>query len=182
MSVGQWTFLDILFAVIILASTTMAAIKGLVREIVGFVALIAGFVLAALYYRVTSYWFRDLLKTDTLADLMGFLIIFFGCIALGILISFLINKFVKAASLQWMDRLLGALFGFLRGWLIASIIVLALVAFPVKDQLVARSVTAPYLLAGAKAAIMVVPAELKAKFNEEYKKVLDTLNQSRSPA
>jgi membrane protein required for colicin V production len=110
------------------------------------------------------------------------MVIFVGCIVLGAIIAFLFNRFVKAASLEWVDRLLGAVFGFLRGWAVASIIVLALVAFPVKEHMVARSVLAPYLLAGARAAVLVVPSGLKTKFYEEYKKVLQVLNEKRTPA
>jgi membrane protein required for colicin V production len=179
---SQWTFLDFVFALIVLISVVLAVTKGLVREIVSVVALIGGFVLAVLYYPVPAAWFKTLLKTEALADLTGFLVIFVGCLVIGGVISFLINKFVKAASLEWVDRLLGALFGFLRGWLIASIIALALVAFPVQEQLLARSALAPFLLAGARAAVLVVPPELKAKFNQEYKKILDVLNQKRPPA
>jgi membrane protein required for colicin V production len=181
MQLSQWTFLDIVFALIVLISIILAVTKGLMREIVSVVALIGGFVLAVLYYPVPAWWFKNLLKTDALADLTGFLVIFIGCLVIGGVISLLINKFIKAASLEWVDRLLGALFGLLRGWLIASIIVLALVAFPVQEGLLARSVLAPFLLAGARAAVMVVPPELKAKFNQEYKKVLDILNQKRPP-
>jgi hypothetical protein len=71
-------------------------------------------------------------------------------IVLGALIAFLVNRFLKMAALQWVDRLLGGIFGLLRGWAIASIIALALIAFPVRQDPMTRSVFAPYLLAGAR--------------------------------
>ena len=180
MQLSQWTFLDFLFAVIILVSTFFALMKGLVREIISLVSLIAGFVLAVLYYRIPASWVAEYSRTESVADLLGFLIIFTGIILIGAIAAFLVNRFVKAASLKWIDRLLGAIFGLLRGWAISSILVVALIAFPVRENLIARSFLAPFLLAGARTAVYMVPQSLKDKFNEQYKKVLQTWNKNRS--
>ena len=131
MELAHWTFFNFVFALIILVSTGFALTKGLAREIVSVVALIAGFVLAAYYYHVPGRALGGLMKNEALADLLGFMAIFAGCLLLGALLAYLINRFVKMASLEWIDRLLGGLFGFLRGWIVCSIIVLALIAFPV---------------------------------------------------
>jgi membrane protein required for colicin V production len=180
MHLGQWTFLDFLFAIIILVSTICALRKGLVREIASLVALMGGFILAVLYYRVPAAWVAEFTRTEAIADLLGFLLIFVGCILIGIIAAFLINRFVKAASLKWIDRILGAIFGLMRGWAISSILVLALVAFPVRENLMARSFLAPFLLAGARIAVLLVPQNLKDKFNEQYKKVLQAWNENRN--
>jgi len=169
--------LDFIFAVIILVSTIFATTKGIMREIVSIVALLGGFLLAAFYYQVPGAWFGSFMRSEALAHLAGFLVVFLGCIVVGAVVSFLINKFVKMASLEWADRLLGAVFGFLRGWLVCSIIVIGLVAFPVKEGLLARSVLAPYVLAGARGAVLLVPKELKAKFNDQYQRVIQLLNE-----
>ncbi|HYK91442.1 MAG TPA: CvpA family protein [Acidobacteriota bacterium] len=180
MSLSQWTFLDFVFALIIVLSTGFALTKGLVRELISLVALVGGFVLAALYHPVTAHWFMEFTRNESVANLIGFMLIFLGCIVVGAVAAFLVNRFVKMASLEWVDRLLGAVYGFLRGWAIASIIILALIAFPVRENLLARSYLAPYLLAGARLAAYAVPQDMKSKFNDEYKKVLQQWNQNRS--
>jgi membrane protein required for colicin V production len=179
MHFGQWSLLDYLFAIIVLVSMIGALRKGLIREIVSLVALIGGFILAVWYYQVPAAWMAELARTETIANLLGFLIIFIGCILLGIIASFIINRFVKAASLKWIDRLLGAIFGFLRGWAVSSILVLALVAFPLRENMIAQSSLAPFLLAGARAAVLLVPQNLKDKFYEQYRKILQTWNENR---
>jgi membrane protein required for colicin V production len=178
---SHWTFLDFSFAVIILVSTIFAARKGLARQIVSIVALIGGFLLAAFYYQVPAAWFAAFLRTESLAHLAGFLLIFLGCVMIGALVALLINKFIKMASLEWADHLLGGVFGFVRGWLVCSIIVIGLVAFPVKEDLLARSILAPYVLAGARAAVLMVPKDLKSKFYDQYQKVIQLLNQKKNP-
>jgi membrane protein required for colicin V production len=179
MHFSQWSFLDFLFAIIVLLSTIGALRKGLVREIVSLVALIGGFILAVRYYWIPAAWMAEFSRTGAVSDLLGFLIIFIGCIIIGIIAAFIINRFVKAASLKWIDRILGGIFGFLKGWAISSILVLALMAFPIRDNIMARSFLAPFLLAGARAAVLLVPQNLRDKFNEQYLKVLQTWNENR---
>ncbi len=179
MQLSQWTFLDYLFALIVLVSIAFAVTKGLVREIISLVALIGGFIFAVLYYRSLGGMLVEFCRTESVAYFLAFQIIFVGCILAGIIISLIFNRFMKAASIKWIDRVLGGIFGLLRGWAIASILVLALIAFPPRESAVPQSVLAPYLLAGARAAVLLVPQDLKNSFNEQYKKVLESWNQRR---
>jgi membrane protein required for colicin V production len=181
MQLGQWTFLDYVFAVIILVSTGFALRKGLVREVISLVALSGGFLLAAFYHPTFARLFVGITKTEEIANLIGFMIIFLATLVAGAIAAFLVNRFVKMASLEWIDRLTGGVFGFLRGWAVCSIIALALIAYPMRQDLIAKSVFAPYLLAGARAAVLLVPEQMKTKFYQEYQKILQTWNHDRSP-
>jgi membrane protein required for colicin V production len=180
MHLSQWTFLDLIFAGIILISTGFALTKGLAREVTSLIALIGGFFLAVLYYPIPAKRLASFSRTESVANLLGFIIIFLGCILIGVVVSFLVNRFLKAVSLKWFDRILGGIFGFLRGWAVCSILVIGIIAFPVSENLMTRSLLAPYLLAGARAGSFIVPQGLKSKFNEQYRKVLDAWNQNRS--
>ena len=174
MHLGQWTFIDYVFVVIILVSTFFALRKGLVREIISLVSLLAGFILAAFYYPTIARFFLEVARTEAVANLIGFLAIFISTLVIGAVAAFFVNRFIKMAALEWIDRLMGGVFGFLRGWAISSIIALALIAFPVRQDMLTRSVFAPYLLAGARAAVLLVPEQLKVKFNEQYQRIKQT--------
>jgi membrane protein required for colicin V production len=182
MQLSQWTFLDYVCVCIVLVSIGLAVTKGLVREIVSLVALIGGFILAVLYYHSLGSVLAEFCKTEEISSFVAFLMIFVGCLLVGAIVSFLMNRFMKAASIKWIDRILGGIFGLLRGWAIASILVLALIAFPLREQLIPQSVLAPYLLAGARAAALMVPQDLKDKFYEQYKKALKNWNQKKGAA
>ncbi|NLT33413.1 MAG: CvpA family protein [Acidobacteria bacterium] len=173
---GQWTTFDLLFAGIVALSTLLALWKGIVREIVSLVALIAGFLLAVFFYPVPAARLIDFCRTEQIANLAGFLVIFLGTLLAGTLVSIALNRFLKAVTLKWADRFLGSIFGFLRGWAVCSILVLALIAFPVKKDLLSRSVLAPFLLGGASAAVRLTPQSLKDKFYTHYRKVLHSWN------
>jgi membrane protein required for colicin V production len=176
---AQWTYFDVLFAGIVAVSTLLALLKGLVRELVSLAALIAGFLLAVFFYPVPAARLIDLFRTEAIANLAGFLLIFLGTLLAGALVSFALNRFLKAAALKGADRFLGSIFGFVRGWAICSILVLALIAFPVRENILARSVLAPYLLGGASAAVRLTPRSLKDKFHAHYRKVLEAWNRQR---
>ena len=180
MQLSRLYFPDILFFTIILVSIVFALMKGLAREIISLASLIGGFMLAVFFYPIPAGLLKDYSKTDTVADCIGFVMIFFGCILIGAIAAFLVNRFIKAASLKWFDRLLGGIFGLLRGWAIAAIMVVALIAFPIRDDFLVRSALAPYLLAGGRIAICCVPQKLKDQFNEQYLKVVEAWKQNRS--
>lgn len=180
MHLSQWTFLDCFFAAIVLISIVLALMKGLVREIISLVALVGGFILAVIYYPKLGSRLAEFSRTDSIANFLGFVIIFIACLLLGAIVAFLVNRLLKAASLKWVDRVLGGIFGLLRGWAICSVIVVALIAFPIRENLMARSFLAPYLLAGARTAVLLAPQSLKDRFNEQYKKVLEGWTQNRS--
>ena len=170
---SQISYPDILFIVIILLSTVFAFFKGMVREIIGIGVIVLGFALAVLYYRVPAAKLAGFGCSETVAGLLGFLGIFLGCVLLGAIIAFIIDRFLKAVKLKWMDRLLGAIFGFLRGWILSSIIVLALTAFPALNSFTARSLLVPYLLGSAGILIHLTPGDLKEKFEEHSGRIIN---------
>lgn len=178
MDMSQWTILDFVFIAITLLSTVMAFFKGLARELISLAALIIGFILAAVYYPRLSSRIADLTSSESVANLAGFMAIFLSCLVVGGLIAYLVKRTIKMASLDWIDRTLGGIFGFVRGWAVCSIIVLALIAFPARETSLAHSRLGPYVLAGARGAVLLVPRDMKDKFYEGYKKILQALNQS----
>ena len=143
--------------------------RGFVREIYLVMAVLVGSLLAGWLYRPVGNLFKDVVRTENLALFLGFSLIFQGTLLAGALITWLISRFMKLAKLQWADRLLGAAFGFIRGWLIGSVILLALTAFEVQTERVRNSQLAPYFLPGSRAIAVITPYELKAKFLVGYR-------------
>ena len=167
------SYADILFATVILLSTVCAFFKGMFREIIGIGVIILGFALAVLYWRVPAAKLVNFGLSGIVADLSGFLGIFLGCVLIGTIIAFIVDRFLKAVKLKWIDRILGAVFGFLRGWIFSAIVVLALTAFPAKNSFTSRSILVPYLLGSAGLLIHVTPDHLKEKFEERSKQILN---------
>ena len=143
--------------------------RGFVREIYIVLAVLIGSILSAWFFRPVGNLFKDVVRTENVALFLGFSLIFVGTLVVGAVITWLVTRFMKLAKLQWADRLLGAAFGFIRGWMIGAVILLALTAFEVQTERVRNSLLAPYFLPGSRAFAVITPYELKAKFLVGYR-------------
>jgi membrane protein required for colicin V production len=162
--------LDITLIVIIALSTVLSARKGFSREIIGLAAALLGLLLATQFYRVAGEPLRPYVSGDSFAWLAGFLMVFFGVLIVGALLSAVVSRFLGAIGLSFIDRLLGAVFGLIRGALIAIGIILTLVAFT-SSQAVVQSRVAPYLIEVSRLVAKVAPQELKDSFQRRYEQV-----------
>jgi len=173
------TVLDIFAVLVIVATTVVYTLKGFFRGLFGIAAVGAGFILAGLFYRWPAAFFQPYVKTDALAQLLGYLTIFWGIILLKSLALFVVYKVLKATRLRWFDKVLGTLFGFVMGWMIATVLFLSLTVFPLKTESVEHSWLAPYFLTSAEMFVLAVPDELKQRFNAEYQRITEYWNQHK---
>ena len=163
------TLLDWVIVAILAYSIAISAVHGFVREIFGLISILIGALLASWFYRPVAPLFKDVVRTENLALFLGFSLIFLGTLIASVLIIWLITRFVKFAKLQWADRMLGAAFGFIRGWVIGAVLLLSLTAFEVQTERLKNSELAPYFLPGSRVIAVMTPYELKAKFLVGYR-------------
>lgn len=169
--VSKLNVLDWVVLVIVTSSVVGSILKGFAREAISLGAVVLGFLLASWFYLPAGGLVAAYVKTQEIASLVGFILIFLGILLAGATISFVVTKFLRIIDLQWFDRLLGAGFGFLRGWLVGSVIFLGLTAFPVQIDAVQQAALGPYMLLSARALVVVTPAPLKRQFLDGYEKV-----------
>lgn len=175
-----WNWIDWLLAIIVVVSIILAVKKGFVRELISLAAVIVGLVVAAVEYHRAAAWFADLVKSHEVALACGFLAIFIVVLIAGAIVSALAKLLIRTAGVEWFDRLMGAVFGLIRGVIVDSVILMVLVAFSIKPAAVSRSRLAPYVSAGARAIAFVMPKALKDDFYAGFQKfrqgVLDESN------
>ncbi len=169
MIIFKFSLLDWIILLILAYSTAVSWFKGFVREALGLITVLAGVLLAAWSYRSVASLFKDVVRTENLALFFGFSVIFVATLIAGLVIIWLITKFVKFAKIQWADRMLGAAFGFIRGWVISAVVLLALTAFEVQTERLRNSELAPYFLPGSRVIAVMTPYEMKAKFLVGYR-------------
>jgi len=160
--------LDWSVVLILLISVVFSIIKGFVRELLGMASLVAAFVVGAWFYRTAASPFKEVVKTENIALFLGFAFVFLGTLLLGALVIWIVQKLIKFAHIQWFDRLLGAAFGFIRGWILGSIVFLALTSFEVQAERVRSSQLAPYYLPGARIIALAAPEDFKTRFMDGY--------------
>jgi membrane protein required for colicin V production len=149
--------LDWFLIVILVVSTLMAFMKGIIRSLLSFVGLIVALLVASWeYLRFARYLSRWILKFQV-AEVVAFLAILVGISLVFSLVAALLRRGASLIGLGFLDRLLGAGFGVLRGCLIGVALMMAVAAFFPKSSWVEDSELAPYFLEGAHAVSFVVP-------------------------
>jgi len=165
----KFSLLDWLLLAILVYSIAISWFKGFVREVLGLITVLVAVLLAAWFYRGVGRLFKDVVRTENIALFFGFSLIFVMTLVAGFVVIWLVTKFMKFAKLQWADRLLGAAFGFIRGWVNSAAILLALTAFEIQTERLKGSELAPYFLPGSRVIAVMTPYEMKAKFLVGYR-------------
>ena len=167
----NFNLLDWIVLLILIASVILSALKGFVRELMRIAALVAAFYIGSWFYRAASTPFKEVVKSENIALFLGFAIVFVGTLLAGALVIWVAQKLIKFAKIQWFDRLLGATFGFIRGWLLGSIVFLVLTSFDLQSERVKGSQLAPYYMPVARFMAVAAPQDLKTRFADGYRAV-----------
>ena len=155
--------LDWLLLVLLLYSAARAAMNGFFREAFTLLGLIIGFPLACWYYRDGAHMLSGLITTPAFAEFAAFLLILAAVAITASLLGRLFRRGARTIGLGIADRVGGALFGLLRGAVIATAFLLALIAFLPSAPWVRGSVLAPYFLRGAHAVSFTMPQDLRLR-------------------
>jgi membrane protein required for colicin V production len=160
---------DLIIIVLVLISAVDGFNKGFVRIGIGFGAMIVGFLLAAWNYRAAGALLESFIHSKTIANLVGFFIIF-GLVGIaGALVAALIARGLKLIGVGFFDRLGGIFFGAVQGALVTAVIIMILLAFPRKPPVfIVQSHFAPYLVGAAQTLSRATPYEVRDGFRQTY--------------
>ncbi len=151
---------------VIVLSTLLAAAQGFFVEIFSLAGVVVGYLVAAWGHHRVGLWFAPYVKTEAIADLAGFLTILFAVMIFAGIAGRIARWALQEVGLRWVDRLLGAAFGLVRGLVFVSAVLLALAAFAPGTRLLRDSQFAGYFLVAGRAASWLAPAEVRRKFRE----------------
>jgi membrane protein required for colicin V production len=157
---------DVLIIAVVILSVAVAAAHGFFHEVFGLAGVVIGYLLAAWNYAWVARWFEPLVKTPWLANAAGFLTIFVSVVLLAGAVGKLARWGAKEAGLRWFDRVLGGVFGLLRGVLVVTVFMIAVNSWTPEAEWLSRSPIAPYLLVVGRAAVWVAPTEVRMQFRE----------------
>lgn len=157
------SLLDLLLLVIVVGSIVGGFLSGFARAGIGFMAAITGILCGFWFYGVPAAWIHKYVSSSAFSNLAGFLVVFLACVIAGGLIGMLLAKLLKWTGLSWLDRLMGAGFGFVRGTLFAVAFVAVLMAFtpkPVPNWIVGSALL-PYAIDASNICAALAPRALK---------------------
>jgi membrane protein required for colicin V production len=155
--------LDWLLLVLLAYSVIRAIVHGFFREAFALGGLVLGFLFACWFYRALAIELQGLITSTSIAELSSFLLILAATMILANVLGRILRHTASAIGLGFMDRLLGAVFGLIRGALLGVAFLLAVTAFLPSAPWVENSHLSPYFLRAAHAVSFVMPSDLKQR-------------------
>ena len=121
-------WLDIVIIVALIIPVFIGLIIGLARTVLFLAGIIVGVTLASNFYGQLAGVLTFVSNHNT-ANIVAFIIILAGVMLLAILAAILLRSILKAISLGWLDRVGGAILGFVTAAILISAILASIVKF-----------------------------------------------------
>ena len=166
-------WIDLVLALVIASSVLSGLAAGFARVGVGFAAMIVGMFCGFWFYGIVAAYVIDYVTSRAIANLIGFFVILTVVLILGAILGTILAKFFKWVGLSWLDRLLGGVFGVVRGFVIAAAMVTVLLAFAPSPPppSVVDSKLLPYVINVSDVLAAMTPHEIKDQFYATKDKV-----------
>ena len=162
------SLLDLLLAVIVGGSIVFGFLAGFARAGVSFLAAILGVLFGFWFYGIPADFIHRYVGSQTFSNIAGFLVVCFVCVLMGALIGKLLAKLLKWTGLSWLDRMMGAGFGLVRGVVAVVAFVSILLAFtprPIPNWM-SGSLLLPYAIDASNMVATLAPRALKNSVRE----------------
>jgi membrane protein required for colicin V production len=130
---------------------------GLIRSVLGGVALIIGIVLASRFYLQLANSVFDRVFQQNVAIVLSFVVIFvfvFGTMAIVIV---RLDNLVTASILNWVNKLGGAVFGLLIGGIILGALLVIITKFFGDQDFITESAIASFLVNKFPLVMVILP-------------------------
>ena len=136
---GEFTGLDWAIVVVLSLSALVSLWRGFLREAMSLAGWVVAFVAGNLFALHLAEYFADFIANRTGRYIVAWSLIFVAVLALSYALGKLLRRVAKATGLGFVDRLLGTVFGALRGALIVMALVFVARQFIPESELTALS-------------------------------------------
>ena len=117
---------DLIILGIIVISVIISLMRGFVKEALSLASWLLSLWVAMTFSSGMAELFGNSIKDPTLRLLAAFVSLFVLSLIVGTVINFFATQFIQRVGLTGVDRTIGGVFGFLRGILLVTIVVMLL--------------------------------------------------------
>jgi len=156
------SWLDLGIALLVAAGTFRGYRRGLIREGMAFGGLAVGLVMASQWSSTVSDLLRPFIGGGRLVDALAYVLVVLSVLSAATLLTVIIQRLMRVLLVGWLDRLGGALFGAAQGAVLAALLLVLILRFPIMglDRAVKGSDVAVRLLEAVPAVLAYLPPEL----------------------
>ncbi|MCX7692048.1 CvpA family protein [Tepidimonas taiwanensis] len=156
---------DVILLAVLAASVLLGVWRGLLYEVLSVLAWVVAFVVAQRWALAVAGWLPLQGWSDPLRYGAGFALTFVVVAFVGGWVAALARRGAEATGVRPVDRVLGGVFGLLRGGLILAGVALLVHQTPWADSAAWREAVGPrWLTQGLLAVKVLVPAEVAVYF------------------
>lgn len=160
------TLIDLLILGVLTGSVIAAFVKGFFVEVFSLAGVVVGLFVAAANYAIFTPWIERVVSSHEIANLIAFVVIALLVMVVAGILGRLFRRLLRGVGLGIVDRLLGAAFGFVRGVVVVTLVLMAVLAFLPRQAWLDRSRLAPVFLSAAQGGSHVVPLSLGEKIRQ----------------
>ena len=136
---------DIVIVILIITAFIKGLMKGFISELATLVGLILGIIGAVLFSGIVANWLIGRVSSQFI-PVLSFLILFVGIIFCVYLLAKLIDSFIKAIALGWLNRIAGGFFSVFKIMFIVSVLILIVDRFGIGEKIIKQDVRNKSLL------------------------------------
>jgi membrane protein required for colicin V production len=161
------TLVDWIIVVVVAGAVLAGIARGFFRSVFSLAGLIVGVTLAAWNYWRIGAVLKPLIHSVEVADAVGFLIIALLVMVVAAIIGSLLAKFFEKVGLGCLDRMAGALFGFVEGLVFVALGILVTVAFFPQTAWLTEARLPRYFFGALHVSVRVTPPRLSDRVRKE---------------
>lgn len=170
---ARMAVVDWVIAAIVILAVIGAAKNGFFVEAFSLGGVVLGLLIASWNFQRLMPSLEQVIHRPAIAEAVAFLVIALSIMVVAGVVGRILNRTAHTIGLGWLDRLVGAAFGFLKGCIVVTLGVMALAAFYPQSGWLDHSRLAPYFLSAAHTTTAVTPAELGERIREGVKIIRD---------
>ena len=163
------SWVDLAIVVVIAASVVGGIVQGFLRSVCSVLGLVLGLALALWNYARLGMVFKPIVRVEAVAHAIAFLIIALAVMALANLVGMILKRTISWMGLGCLDKIAGAIFGFLQGALLVTLCILVTVAFFPGARWPEEARLPQYFVGAVHMSMHVSPAELSDKVRSGLK-------------